>query len=324
MAIAKDIIGNKFGPLSQITIIKRLPLEEGRKSKILRYSVSCSICKEDSELFGNGIFETDISNLKAGKLPCGCSLAPKWTEGQMKVRLKRKSLESNDVSFIDFAESFKGNTTKIILSCNQHGEWSTSNVANYLNRGKGCPSCRRQAFGAARKKSDEDMIESFFFGNTFHKDTKFTRTNKTSFWSVYCPVCDTTNDSFSGSLQVGCKPCRCSRQDQKYAYVNVIKDAEIVIAVKFGITGKSSKERSYEQNRKSVFDVSNLITWEFSSQQLARSAEKFCKDNLDTAILLKEEMPDGYTETTFPSNIDFIIRTFDHYGGVKINKNDGA
>ena len=317
-AFAENIIGNKFGPSSQITILERLPRGE-RKSRVIRYLVSCCICVKDPELFGDGTFETDISNLKAGKLPCGCSSTPKWSEVQTKIRLKRKSLQSKDVSFIDFAENFQGNTTKVILSCVRHGEWSTTNVANFLNRGKGCPRCRREAIEASRRKTDQEMIDSFFSGNTFHENTKFTRADKTSFWAVYCPVCDTTNECYSGSLQVGSRPCRCSRQEQKYAYVNTVKDGDTVIAVKFGITGKSSKERSYEQNRRSVFKVDNLITWEFSSQQLARNAENFCKDSIITGTLLREEMPDGFSETTFPCNLDFIIDVFEKNGGVQIN-----
>jgi hypothetical protein len=317
LPVAEDIIGNKFGPLSQLTILKRLP-RGNRKSRVIRYSVFCSICAKDPELFADGIFETDISNLKAGKMPCGCASLPKWTEAQTKVRLRRKSSLSEGISFIDFVEDYKGNVTKIILICDQHGPWCTGNVANFLGRGKGCPSCRVDAFTSARKKSDDEMIKSFFDGNTFHPETLFTRADKPSHWTVHCPVCNTTNDCYSGSLQSGSKPCVCSRKEQKYGYVNTIKDGETLVAIKFGITGKSSKERSYEQNRRSVFQVDNILNWEFGSNTHARAAEKFCKDNLTTGILSKEEMPDGYTETTYTTNLEFIIQIFEKHGGAPL------
>lgn len=312
MAVAEDIIGNKFGPLSQITILQRLP-KGNKKSNVLRYLVSCSICKKDPELFGDGLFETDISNLKAGKMPCGCSKIPKWTEQQTKVRLKRKASEHENISFIDFAEPYIGNKTRLILSCTKHGEWHTAYTANFLHRGRGCPNCRIDTAKKSKTKSDEEIISSFFIG--YPANTIFTRSDRTSFWKVYCPVCDTTTESYSGSLQIGHRSCLCARKEQKFGYINTIKDGDIIIAIKFGITGKSSKERCYEQNRRSVFQVDNLLTWEFNAGEDAKSAERVLKNTMDCGVISKELFPDGYSETTYIHNIDNIISVYEEYGG---------
>jgi hypothetical protein len=43
-----------------------------------------------------------------------------------------------------------------------------------------------------------------------------------------------------------------------------------------------------------------------------------CKKELETGIIPKQELPDGYTETTYIYNLDKIKQIYMEYGGVEI------
>lgn len=85
---------------------------------------------------------------------------------------------------------------------------------------------------------------------------------------------------------------------------------------KFGIANMSS-ERIRRQNQLSIYDIINYGIWTYPTVKACRDAERYCLNNLTTKVITKEEMPDGYTETTFPSNIDLVISIFEEHGGVR-------
>ena len=86
MAKIDTFIGTKIGTLTVI----------GIHSKTIRwdkiYSVECSICSPDTELFPE-IFKSSKSNLTKGQIPCGCSNTTRWTEYQNIIRIKRHCLK---------------------------------------------------------------------------------------------------------------------------------------------------------------------------------------------------------------------------------------
>lgn len=112
------------------------------------YSVKCYKCAKDPELFGSAIYKSNKGNLNLGQLPCGCGKAPRWTEEQQAVRVKRKCLERG-YTFYGF-ESLKVTTaTKLCLGCKSCGNvWSTCTINNFINheRGNGCPVCASSGF----------------------------------------------------------------------------------------------------------------------------------------------------------------------------------
>lgn len=68
----------------------------------------------------------------------------------------------------------------------------------------------------------------------------------------------------------------------------------------------------------SPLDVSQYKVYQFTTKQQCLSAERECKETLECEIVERSDMPDGYTETTYPYNVDSIIRIYEKHGGVEI------
>ena len=90
---------------------------------------------------------------------------------------------------------------------------------------------------------------------------------------------------------------------------------ELFVAIKFGVA-KDSVKRTKQQNLKSSYEVSNHQTYEFPTVQQCKKAERECKMELERGVVLKRDMPDGYTETTWVYNLDKIIEIYERNGGI--------
>ena len=281
-------------------------LEKSRR----KYLIQCSICKGDPELFGDGRFETSLESLKKGYKPCGCGRGYRWSEEQVKTLMKRKASELG-VEFVRFSEEFWGVRTRCIMRCSS-GEWVTT-VYRFVHKGQ--LGFNR---GLARK-DDTEMIQSFFASGVFHQDTEFLRERVGGrwHWRVKCPVCKEEGVSQPQHLQRGCRPCRCGNYKQVYSYIHAIYDGNICLAVKVGIS-RSKELRLKYQARRTPFRVESIGVWEYGDKLSCVQAEKECLSKFLFGILNKEEFGDGYTETTYPYNVDSIIRIFERFGGVRV------
>ncbi|MED6536177.1 hypothetical protein VWJ25_05915, partial [Escherichia coli O157] len=103
---------------------------------------------------------------------------------------------------------------------------------------------------------------------------------------------------------------------QQYAYVNIISDNDLPIALKYGIEKQKGK-RVKQQNKKSLFKVKLICVYSFPTVINCKEAEKECKRLFGNGILSKKEMPDGYTETTTITNLEKILSIYEKWGGVK-------
>lgn len=108
----------------------------------------------------------------------------------------------------------------------------------------------------------------------------------------------------------------CSGKNQRECYINIIKDGELPIALKFGIA-KNSATRVGSQNKKSAYIVENYAVWYFTDVFSCKDAERVCKQTLLCGILSKLEMPDGHSETTSVLNLEKIIQIYESKGGVR-------
>lgn len=283
------------------------------------YLLRCNICMLDPELFGEGYFKTQKDSLKRA-IPCGCAHSPRWSEEQRVVQCKRQS-QRNGHTFNGFCEKFNGSFTKVLQTCQIHGEWDTATVATLVNSKQSCPSCHFDRLALNNYKPDNIMIASFFDSGAFHPETVFKRsTKKTSsgnvaYWDVFCPECGSGGTSPHGNLQQGCRPCLCGRMRQTYAYIHILHDStEFPVALKFGIA-RSLKRRLKEQQTKSKLVIKEYGVWEFTSVEQCREAERECKQTLVSGIISKEDMRDGYTETTHLYNLEIIIEIYERHGG---------
>ena len=301
-----------FGTEGQLQVVGW----NGKRKTHKFYILKCSKCSQDNELFGEGLFRSNKHNLINGKVPCGCSERISWTREQYNILCSRKADELG-YKFLGFAAEWKDNKTNIVMFCEKHGEWHTGNIAMLVHTGSGCPECRK----GSSAKPDEVMIKSFLASGAFHPDTKFWRSDRGTlegwklYWHMSCPECGVVGESFCGNLQRGQRPCACSPHRQQECYINTVNDYTGPIALKFGIA-RNSRVRTKIQDRLSSYEVHLHSVYTFGSVDSCKKAEKDCKQELECSVLTKEEMPDGYTETTWVYNLDKIIEIYERNGGI--------
>ena len=308
--------GTQFGNLTVIGW-------NGKYQNDKKYIVECSACKQDTELFGEGFFKISKGHLKTGYLPCGCAEKPKWTEQQYEIRSKRAA-ETKGLVFKGWSNKFstvKG--TKVLLECPDHGEYGGMLLSYLIGKNfehKGCPGCFAIRMGDFKRKDDSVMINKFMSSGGFAEGTKFTRTETLDkyghkkYWLVECPECGSYGEAHMVGLYEGCRPCECALSRPKETYINLIKDGDNTIAIKFGVANLSSK-RLKTQHSRSIYDISNYGVWTYPTIMQCKNAERACLRAMETKVISKEEMSDGYTETTFLYNIDLVISIFEEYGG---------
>ena len=122
----------------------------------------------------------------------------------------------------------------------------------------------------------------------------------------------------SSQLQDGCRPCACSGHRPQECYVNLLIDNNnMALAIKFGLT-VNSESRVKRQDSKSIYAVKQHSIHSFPDVASCKKAERECKQTLECGVLTKEEMPDGFTETTWAFNLDKIISIYEKHGGKRI------
>lgn len=309
----------RFGDEQQLEVVGWSGKRKDRSDKL--YILKCSKCSQDNDLFGEGYFKVLKCSLVRGTVPCGCSKSPKWSQEQFHTLCTRKSLEVGH-KFLGFIGGWEGQTTKIKMSCEKHGEWSSGTVANFISKGHGCPTCRNIATGVGNRKPDHLMVKLFFESGAFHTDTDFWRSGRLTkqgraiYWYMYCPRCDEVGESTGGSLQRGMLSCACNNHRQQECYINWIVDEQgSAVAIKFGMA-RDSKQRIKRQDRMSGYILKQHSIYTFPDVSSCKAAERECKQTLECGVLSKEEMPDGYTETTSVLNLGRIKRIYEKHGGV--------
>ena len=287
------------------------------------YILICYKCSQDGELFGEGYFRSLKGSLLKGRIPCGCGRSPRWSKEQYIVLCSRKARELG-YTFLGFTGEWKGAHTRTKMSCEKHGDWTGCGIDSLISKGTGCPQCGIEAIGEARIKPDSEMISSFFNSRAFHPDTKFWRSDRKNtlgwkiYWYIFCPYCGETGESASGDLQRGQRSCGCSIHRQKEAYINLVTDGHgTAIAVKFGIAFDSHR-RIKQQDSKSVYTITHHSVYIFPDTVSCRKAETECKQQIECGVVLKRDMSDGYSETTWIYNLEKIEEIYKRNGGTRI------
>lgn len=305
-----------FGKQSQLQVVGFLRI---RKKK--EYVLKCEICANDQELFGDSAYFTSLRcNLEKGQIPCGCGVSPRWTIEQYRILCERAAT-SLGLKFLGFHGEWKGYATKISMSCELHGVWESSFINNLINNKRGCPTCRNDIARQVNLKDDEALIQAFLSTGSFHPDTKFSRSERKDkagrkvYWRVYCPECGTISESKISHLRQGSKPCDCTQQRQKNAYISKICDESKIIALKFGISVNPGV-RFKQQNSTCIYNVELFKTFEFENTLSCKNAERDCLKELECGVISKAEMYDGWTETTWVYNMGKIIEIYERNGGV--------
>jgi hypothetical protein len=142
-----DFIGQRFGKTRQVEVLglTGTTILSGYNKL---YYVKCYICAKDPELFGEAVYKTLKGNIKLGQLPCGCGKAPRWTETQQIIRIRRKCAQ-RQMDFQQFTSRPINTGTKLQIKCLKcKNIWSNCTVNNFLNqeKGNGCPTCAKSGF----------------------------------------------------------------------------------------------------------------------------------------------------------------------------------
>lgn len=310
--------GLKFGPEKQLTVMGYYSLPSSAKKT--RYIIHCRICSDDSELFGDGLFDMQWGNLKIGNMPCGCSVAPKWSQDQMRIRASRKC-EDKGYTFLSWAGEYKANRTGINI-LNEFGQKDYIGLAALLTNQNSSMN-RKRMISLAKSKPDAEIIQSFINTKAFHPQTKFWKSERVDkngqriYWWVECGECGGLSESYRSNIQKGKRSCKCVRQvGQNYMYINMIYDANLPLGIKFGKTNLPIR-RLKEQQIKSYYNIESFGIWYFEAGVNSTTAERLCKQSFNCGVIPYEMMRDGWSETTYVYNLEKVIKIYEQNGGIK-------
>lgn len=157
------------------------------------------------------------------------------------------------------------------------------------------------AAGRVNVKETEDWIHA----NTPYLVICENEDNTRAKWNFYCKE----HGTFKANLNlikrdvVGCPQCRSGggykESKPGVLYVNkVFKDGD-AIAIKFGITNVSTKQRIYQTEFKAnnTVSIENIFEFKCEDGSFIKTLENSIKKQFKTKVLTKEMLPVGYTET---------------------------
>lgn len=106
----------------------------------------------------------------------------------------------------------------------------------------------------------------------------------------------------------------CAGKTSNFCYLNLVKDGNIPVAIKFGISVNPAR-RLRQQNRRNRFKMENICVFRFPAPRHCRSAEDGCKNALLCGKVSSFDMMDGHTETTDLRNANTVVEIFRKFGG---------
>lgn len=172
--------------------------------------VKCIVCAEDSELFGDAVFERQIHSLVSGRLPCGCSKKTFWSLDQYKVKIERKIKDENlPIEFRGFIEVGKPpGETPIKLFCKRDCVEYTVDRVEYFFAGRG----NMGKFYKFSERLDEYNIQNP--SHTVWDTGKFIRNKSNKVCGFHCSICESNGfesvfETMSSRLFSGILPCFC-------------------------------------------------------------------------------------------------------------------
>lgn len=283
------------------------------------YLVTCSSCAQDPELFGDGVFRSCKTSLRRKQAPCGCTKS-RLSESQYKVIVKRTA-ESRGYTFLGWDGDFKKSQTKCRILCPEHREWKVI-ISAFLRPGRtGCPEChtpgeeeRRGQIEGEIARRREEGVSNLKFVRWKSKKGYIDRFSKFIF---LCQTHGRQEADVTSFLKQksGCR--QCAGKNQQQAYINLVSDGGLPLALKLGISNDSGR-RIYKQNIKNLFQSTPIGVWKFEEVDQCYAAEKKCKQTLNTGVLSAREMEDGHTETVSILDLEKVIAIYEKHGGVRI------
>ena len=141
-----DHVGERYGDELQLEVVgwdgvsRNKPQRNGSPGQKI-YDVICHHCRErDSELYNGGKYRCVLTQLKSGRIACGCSSKYRPTYESYMILIKR-SCDARGYKMESFVEHKQLGDSRVVLSCEKHeGVWD-SQVRNLLAGQGTCPKC---------------------------------------------------------------------------------------------------------------------------------------------------------------------------------------
>lgn len=152
-----SFVGSQFQTPKK-SIITVLRKSEANRRK---YVVHCSKCSCDTELF-NKPLEMERTHLIRNKVPCGCSLSPKFSREQYKVICSRLFRNDKTLTFVGFKEPYINRDTVAIVRCERHNHEIFTTIRGLLRSEKiKCKHCCEEGY-CKPKNSEFDVNKECF------------------------------------------------------------------------------------------------------------------------------------------------------------------
>lgn len=297
-----------------------------RNNKRTDYVFRCNVCLFDVELFGESLFYTDKQKYLKGGLFCGCAGKVIWTEQQAAIKSQRAAKNAGH-TFCGIIQPYIGSSSRCNLSCTKCNHTWSLELSMLWNAERGCIKCRDvKGMAAARKfniKPDRIMIQSFMDSGVFGDTTEFKRISRTTkkgqcvYWEVKCANCGDTYESQQGHLQKGKVGCSCAFHRQKEAYINLMYDDQIPVAMKFGIS-KNSNNRIIQHNYNSQYRHELFAIYKYETVADCKAAERKCKDIIPRGLPEMDTSESGWSEICYTIYLDQVMNIFSTMGGVRV------
>lgn len=277
------------------------------------FSLECSVCSKDEELFPAGSITSVKGGLVNGQVPCGCAFNPKWSQYQYATLIKRQCSERG-YEFQGFVGKWKGATTYLKLHNLKNGNtWESTNVYSFLNNGVGCPLdgvAKRITTQTEREEQIKEVLKvegGMFLGwSGVYK-------NQHSKFHWICGEghsCETSGNSFlSGGCR--CRTCKKIKQCEGgigYGYYHTRKEDQdnlYIIYFKKGNYIKVGRSFDVKQRLKGLRKASNHKPKEIEILSVYTGKHK---EVYDTEQWIHEEL----TERGFyHEDSEWTVETFD-------------
>lgn len=245
-----------------------------------------------------------------------------WTQEEAEEKVASKCRVKN-YTFKSFV--YVGVNTELNLKCHCGYEWPVTFIEFTRVEKRGCPKCAGKAV-YTQKEAEQKVTESLINQNMKHKS--FVYVDNTSRILLECLKCghewDLSFNMITSKRKRGCPSCK--GKTQTFSYIHSIHKNESCIGIKYGIESYNDGRRLIEQNSRTEYDIKHVCSYKFSTVSDCQKAELECKklfqkENKELfgrkGYITKEEMRDGWTETTSVSNIEKIISIYEKWGGIK-------
>ena len=310
----EDFIGETFneGRLRVVGIAERLHSNT-------KYYVTCTECSKDKELFPDEYFISTRGSLKNGHFPCGCSEGRRWLPFQYIVLANRSSNGSYIVH--GFAEEFHGNETKVECECCIDGHRWQVKLYHLISSKSGCPECAVRRRTDILRKDYETVISQIKVACDL-KGYKFIcfvsgYRNKDSKLYYECPNHGVRlircSDLLRGSSCSMCAKYGYKENQSGWFYVYEWSHGSNDF-IKFGVTNRNLKSRIREQAKHTNFTNTLIYCRKFENGRIPKMIEDEVKaSGVELNVISKLQFPDGFTETTWISNLNKILKIVEKY-----------